>query len=267
MDNRPIGIFDSGLGGLTAVRALRQMLPAEDIVYFADSGRLPYGGRSRSQLRRMARQDLDLMASYGVKAVVVACGTLSSNAPDLLEENPIPSFGVLKASVDAMAQMPGTGALGIIATEATIRSGAFEAALREKCPGREIIALPCPKLVPLIEFGHIDPSDPLLQAAMDDLAPLQGADALLLGCTHYGIVAEAIQKALGPSTRLLEASACGARAVRDFLTSRDLTGGQGRELYLTSGPAEDFQAAASLFLGRERTILARHIPAMEAGEP
>ena len=267
MDNRPIGIFDSGLGGLTAVKALRQLLPEENIVYFADSGRLPYGGRSRAQLRRMARQDLDLMAAHGVKAILVACGTVSSNAPDLLEENPIPSFGVLKASVEAMARLPGTGALGVIATEATIRSGAFEAALREKCPGREIIALPCPKLVPLIEFGHTDPADPLLLKAMDDLAPLQGADALLLGCTHYGIVARAIQQAVGPDTRLLEASACGARAVRDFLVSQDLTGGHGQELFLTSGPAEEFQAAASLFLGRGQTIPARHIPPMEAGEP
>ena len=267
MDNRPIGIFDSGLGGLTAVKALRQLLPEEHLIYFADSGRLPYGGRSRSQLRRMARQDLDLMASHGVKAVLVACGTVSSNAPDLLEENAIPTFGVMKASVEAMARLPGTGALGVIATEATIRSGAFEAALRELCPDRPIIALPCPKLVPLIEFGHIRPDDPLLQEAMDDLAPLRGADALLLGCTHYGIVAEAIRQALGPHTRLLEASGCGAEALRDYLVRRDLTGGQGQELFLTSGPAEEFQAAASLFLGRGRAISARRIPPMEAGEP
>lgn len=266
MDNRPIGIFDSGLGGLTAVKALRGLLKSENIIYFADSGRMPYGGRSRSQLRRMARQDLDFFASRDVKAILVACGTLSSNAADLLEENRIPCFGVLKAGVEGMARLPGDGPLGIIATEATIRSGAFEQALRERCPGREIRALACPGFVPLIESGHTDPADPQLRQAMEILEPLRGCDGLLLGCTHYGIIAQAIREKLGPETALLEASACGAQAVKEALLARGLTGGSGEERYYTSGSAEAFGKAASLFLGRDQAIQAEEVPVMEAGE-
>ena len=107
MDKRPIGIFDSGLGGLTGLTALHALLPGEDLIYFGDTGRMPYGGRPAAQLRRMAQQNLDFMASFDVKAIFVACGTVSSTAADLLERCPIPCFGVLRAGVDAMAQVPG----------------------------------------------------------------------------------------------------------------------------------------------------------------
>ena len=197
MDDRPIGVFDSGLGGLTALLELRRLMPEENIVYFGDTGRLPYGEKTLAQLRVMAAQDLRLMAEQDVKAILVACGTLSSNTPELLEAFPIPTAGVLVPSIRAMAEAPGDGALGIIATAATIRSGAFERALRKACPGREIIPIPCPKLVPLIEFGHTDPEDPLLQEALEEYtAPLQKASAVLLGCTHYGIVAEGLRRLL-----------------------------------------------------------------------
>lgn len=264
MDTRPIGFFDSGLGGLTAVRALRAMLPEENILYFADTGRMPYGGRSREQLRRMARQDLDFVGSFGPKAILVACGTVSSNAPDLLEANPIPSFGVLKASVEALARIPGNGPLGVIATEASIRSGAFQSALAEACPGREILALPCPRFVPLIESGHTDPADPLLREAMDCLAPLKGAELLLLGCTHYGLISPAIRDYLGPGTRLVEASVCAARAVREHLLARDMTGGRGEARYFTSGDPAEFDAAAGSFLGCGDPVASVRVPVMEA---
>ena len=266
MDNRPIGIFDSGLGGLTGLRALRALLPGEDIIYFADAGRLPYGGRSGEQLRRMAVQNLDFLAGFGVKAVLVACGTISSNAAQLLERYPIPAYGVLRPGVEAMSRVPGDAPLGVIATEASIRSGSFERALRAACPGREILAVPCPTFVPLIESGHSGAEDPLLREAVAQaLAPLQAARpaALLLGCTHFGIIAEAIGAFLGEGVQLIGASDCGAAALADALTAAGATGGKGRERYFTSGSGGDFARLAALFLGRALAGPVEEVPARE----
>lgn len=263
MDQRPIGVFDSGLGGLTALTELRRLMPEENIVYFGDTGRLPYGEKTVPQLRCMARQDLHLIASHGVKAILVACGTLSSNTPDLLDGFSVPSFGVLRPSVETMARTPGDGPLGILATAATIRSGAFERSLRDACPGREIIPVPCPELVPLIETGHTAPSDPLLLAAAERYtAPLRGASAVLLGCTHYGIVEEALRVFLDPATELVSASACGAAAVRRYLEEQELRGGEGEERYLVSGDPERFAELASLLLGRTIADRVRQVPVM-----
>jgi len=265
MDNRAIGIFDSGLGGLTAVRALRALLPEENIVYFADTGRMPYGGRSLEQIRRMALQDLEFVASYGVKAVLVACGTISSNAPELLDGFRLPAFGVLRSGVRAMAELPGEGSLAVIATEASIRSGSFERALREACPGREILPVPCPDFVPLIESGHTQPGDPLLRASVErTLRPLRerGAEAVLLGCTHYGLIAGAITEFLGAQVKLVGAADSAAQTLCAYLTAEGLTGGSGEERYFTSGSGADFARAAATFLGRELAA-AEEIPVME----
>lgn len=263
MDDRPIGVFDSGLGGLTALLELRRLMPEENIVYFGDTGRLPYGEKTLAQLRVMAAQDLRLMAEQDVKAILVACGTLSSNTPELLEAFPIPTAGVLVPSIRAMAEAPGDGALGIIATAATIRSGAFERALRKACPGREIIPIPCPKLVPLIEFGHTDPEDPLLQEALEEYtAPLQKASAVLLGCTHYGIVAEGLRRLLPEDCVLVSAAACGAAAIRQQLEQRGQLGGSGEESFLVSGDPRDFARSASVLLGRSIADKVRRVPIM-----
>ncbi len=263
MDNRPIGVFDSGLGGLTGLAELRRLMPEENIVYFGDTGRLPYGEKTLAQLRVMAGQNLSLMERHGVKTILVACGTLSSNTPELLDAFPIPTIGVLRPSVAAMAAIPGDGPLGILATAATIRSGAFERALRAACPGREIIPVPCPELVPLIETGHAAPEDPLLQAAAARYtAPLQNAAAVLLGCTHYGIVEEALRRCLPAETVLVSAAACGAAAVREHLEAHGLRGGEGEEQYLTSGDPAAFEASASLLLGRSIAGRVRPVPVM-----
>lgn len=263
MDNRPIGVFDSGLGGLTGLTELRRLMPEESIVYFGDTGRLPYGEKTLAQLRVMAVQNLSLMAEHGVKAILVACGTLSSNTPELLDRFPIPTTGVLRPSIRAMAQTPGDGALGIIATAATIRSGAFARALEAACPGREIVPVPCPKLVPLIETGHTGPEDPLLLEALEEYtAPLQRASAVLLGCTHYGIVEEALRRFLPKDAVLVSAAACGAAAVKELLERKGLRGGEGEEQYLTSGDPAVFEASASLLLGRSIAGRVRPVPVM-----
>ena len=263
MDPRPIGVFDSGLGGLTALLELRRLMPEENIVYFGDTGRLPYGEKSLAQLRVMAGQDLRLIAQQGVKAILVACGTLSSNTPEQLDAFPIPCTGVLRPSIRAMAEAPGDGALGILATPATIRSGAFARALREACPGREIVPVPCPRLVPLIESGHTGAEDPLLlEAAEEYTAPLRNASAVLLGCTHYGIVEQALRRFLPEGAALVSAAACGAKAVGELLDREGLRGGSGEEQYLVSGDPEAFAASASLLLGRSIAERVRGVPVM-----
>lgn len=266
MDNRPIGIFDSGLGGLTAASALHRLLPQENIVYFGDTGRMPYGARAPEQLRRMAVQDMDFVASCGAKAIIAACGTVSSVAPDLLEGYRLPVFGVLRAGVEAMSRVPGQAPLGIIATQASIDSGAFQRALGGLCPGRSIISAACPDFVPLIESGHSEASDQLVQAAVArHMQPLKqaGCAAVLLGCTHFGIIEEAISAYMGRDTLLVSASDCAALKMRDYLLENQLCGGSGQEKFFTSGSSQEFSRLAETLLGRSLKSEPERVPVME----
>nr|MCR5575375.1 aspartate/glutamate racemase family protein [Oscillospiraceae bacterium] len=167
MDDRPIGIFDSGVGGLTGLKALRRLLPGEDFVFFADTGRMPYGPRPLNELRAIAVQDMDFLAARGVKAVLSACGTISSAAEKELAAYPIPAFGVLHPAIAAMAAVPGEKPLAVIATAASIESGLFTAPLRTLCPGREIVSVACPEFAPMVEAGHIAPDDPVVREAVE----------------------------------------------------------------------------------------------------
>lgn len=269
MDDRPIGIFDSGFGGLTAVRALRALCPEENIVFFADNGRAPYGGRPVAQLRRMAVQNLSVAASCGAKLIFAACGTLSSNAADLLRQSAVPAFGVLDAAVAAVAEQKDAAPVGVIATEATVRSGAFDRALRAACPGREIVSVACPDFVPLIEAGRCSPEDSALRRAVEEyLRPVKerGASTLLLGCTHYGLIAEALTEYLGAGVALVDASECAAGFIRKYLEEHGLRGGQGRLRCLTSGTRGHFERLAPLFLGQERPPLTEEVPVMPTEE-
>lgn len=263
MDNRPVGIFDSGLGGLTGLMALRALLPEEDLIYFGDTGRMPYGGRPASQLRRMAVQNLDFMADFGVKAIFVACGTFSSTAADLLDAYPIPTFGVLRPGADALAQTPGDGPLAILATQASINSGAFARAVAARCPGREILPVACPAFVPLIESGHTAPDDPALRDAVEEyLGPVKraGAQAVLYGCTHYGIIDEAVRACLGPEVRTVSASESGAAALGAYLVREGLRGGSGQERFYTNGYPAVFERAAERLLGHPLPGGAESVP-------
>lgn len=267
MDSRPIGVYDSGVGGLTGLRALLRMLPGEDFVYFSDSGRMPYGPRPRSQLRRIAVQDMDYLASFGVKAILAACGTISSAAKEELAAYPIPAFGVVTPALDAMAQVPGDGPLAIIATAASIASGEFTDALREKCGmKREIVGVPCPEFAPLIESGHTRRDDPLVRECVARaLASIKDQifDAVLLGCTHYGFIEEAIRDTLGEDVKLMSAADCGAQALRDYLVQNDLTGGERFERrFFVSGDVSAFEAFAEPYL-QIGPVQAEQAPIME----
>lgn len=265
MDNRAIGVFDSGYGGLTAVRALRELLPDENIIYFGDSARAPYGPRPVEELRRMAKQDLELLLKRDVKAILAACGTVSSNAADILDSFPVKVIGVLKAGVKAMSEIEGDGPLAVIATEASIKSGAFQRELEKLCPDREIIALPCPEFVPLIEGGHHLPTDPLVIESVERSLKVlkeKRPRALLLGCTHFGLIAEAIENYLG-DVELVSASCCAAEQMRDYIVENSLCGHGGTLSCLTSGEALEFNRSAPIFLGQKENVQAEALPVME----
>lgn len=252
MDNRPIGVFDSGLGGLTAVRVLRALLPDENIVYFGDTGRMPYGGRSVSQIRLIAQQNIDYIRSFDVKAILAACGTISSNADDILRAAPVRAVGVLLPGVKELAATK-KRRLGVIATETSIKSGSFQTALRSLSQDAEICAVACPDFVPMIESGHYLPSDPVVArtvaASLRELRDF-GVEALLLGCTHYGLIEDAIAAFL-PDTELIAASAAAARELCSYIKGGGMIGSGGLELYRTSGSVKDFEALSPIMLGYE----------------
>lgn len=253
MDNRPVGFFDSGFGGLTAVREFRRLFPRENIVFFGDNGRAPYGEKDSSTLRTYASQILHFLTDSGVKAVLAACGTCSLVAGDLIRECGLPACDVVSPSVTELASRDDPAPLAIIATSASIRSGGFERALRHAGITREILSIPCPVFVPLIEAG-LAPSDQRVKEAVERyLAPVReaGATDLLLGCTHYGIIEEAIQEYLGEDVRIESASSCGARAMAHLLEERALTGGTGESSFFTSGDPDVFRRTGSLILGED----------------
>ena len=170
MDRRPIGVFDSGLGGLTAVRELARIMPEEDLVYFGDTGRVPYGSRSRETIIHYARQDVAFLNTFHPKASVIACGPVSTTALEILQQDSaIPIFGVVESAARAAARLTKNGKVGLIGTEASIRSGAYERALAALAPSVEILTQACPLLVPLVENGRYQPGDTVAEKTLPTL--------------------------------------------------------------------------------------------------
>jgi len=256
MDHRPIGIFDSGLGGLTAQRVLAELLPGEDIIYFGDTRRMPYGGRTLREIEHLAKSDADFLGSFGVKAILVACGTISSNAMDYLADNfSIPFFGVV-ASACSQAVKLSSGRIGVIATEASIRSGSYERTLRSLSPDVEVVSCACPGFVPLVESGRTKVGDSLAEATVArELAGIKaaGVDTLILGCTHFPMLEELISGYLG-ELNMVSAGAEAAKGLAAYLKEKDMLSEKaegGARKWYTSGNAETFEAAAARFLGRQ----------------
>lgn len=216
-----IGVFDSGVGGLTVVAALRRRLPRESILYLGDTARLPYGSKSPATVTRYTRRNVDFLEQRGVKAVVVACNTASALAlPELAPA--VPVWGVIEPGAERAAAASG-GRVGVIATEATVRSDAYPRALRRLRPDLEIVSRACPLFVPLVEEGWHD--DPITeQVANRYLAPLLagGIDTLVLGCTHYPLLAPVLARVAGPGVRLVDSAAAVAEAVAAGLAERGL---------------------------------------------
>jgi glutamate racemase len=266
MDNRPIGIFDSGVGGLTAVRKLKTLLPNENIIYFGDSGRMPYGGRPIPEIYRIAEQDSAFLIDKNVKAIMAACGTTDSNAMAHLKEIlTTPVSGIIAPSVSAAAAATRTGRIGIIATEATAKSDAFGRALLKADPSLRIVTQGCPLIAPLAEHGHTGKDDPLLREALEGyLAPVIAADVdtLLLGCTHYPLVSAAILELMDRDVTLIDSGAEGAAALARYLAENDMLRGEsgaGQVTYYTSGDEAMFASVAEIFLGGQITGSVRFV--------
>ena len=254
MDNRPIGVFDSGLGGLTAVRHLQRLLPNENIVYFGDTGRVPYGTRSRDTIRRYAAEDCHLLLEKDVKFIIAACGTVSSVAPDLLAELPVPAIGVVTPTARAAVQATKNGRVGIIGTAATVRSASFEKAMHAINPEIQVTATPCPLFVPLVESGWISEEDPVaIPMVKRYLTAVKeaGVDTLILGCTHFPLLAPIIQKELGDVT-LIDSGRETAALCAALLKESDQLAAprQGEAKFYVSDQPEGFSQVAEIFLGQ-----------------
>lgn len=241
-DSRPIGVFDSGIGGLTVAKALLDLLPNERILYLGDTARVPYGGKSAETVQRYAIELADILIADNAKALVVACNTVSSVAiPQLRKRVAVPVIGVIEPGARAALAATLTRHVGVIGTRATIRSGAYENALRALDVDLRVTSRACPLLVPLIEEGLLN--DPLTdQVIARYLEPMlrDGVDTLVLGCTHYPLLAPAIARSLAEKVRLVDSAVNCARAVAELLDRESLRAGAGNtgelDVSLTDAP-------------------------------
>ena len=270
MDNRPIGVFDSGLGGLTGVRELRRLLPGEDIVYFGDTGRVPYGSRSHETILQYARQDIAFLLSQNVKCIMAACGTVSSTYPaEEAARLPVPYMGVVAAAARRAARATRSRKIGVIGTSATIRSHSYEQMLRRLVPGVEITARPCPLFVPLVENGYVDGAaadrrqvTELVIAQYLEPVRAAGVDTLILGCTHYPLLAGMIGAYMGPGVTLIDPGQAAADDLGMLLAGKGLRSGRtggGRTRFFVSDVPASFVRTADLFLGEYRGGTAEQI--------
>lgn len=243
-----IGVFDSGMGGLTAIKQIVKMMPQEDIIYFGDTGRVPYGTRSKNTIIKYACQDVRFLLSKNVDAILIACGTVSANAIDVLrQEFDVPIFGVVEAAAKKACELTRNGKVGIIGTNATVKSGAYVEHIRSIREDIETVSTPCPLFVPLVENGFTDPDDQITYLTAEKyLADIKvsGADTLILGCTHYPIIAPVISKVL-PGVSLINT---GAEAANRLFEKVAPGGGSGRVEYYVSDDVSSFKSAASTFL-------------------
>ncbi len=222
-DNRSIAVFDSGIGGLTVVRELMHRLPNEDIVYFGDTARVPYGIKSSETVTRFARETCEFLLQFDPKIIVVACNTASAAAlPTLKETLPVPSIGVVEPGAREAILRARGGTIAVIATEATINSDAYRRAMRRFDEGARVIQKPCPLFVPIAEEGRASGDAITMAVARDYLEPLVRLDpnVLVMGCTHYPLLREAIAQVVGDGVALIDSGEQTARAVIADLTER-----------------------------------------------
>ena len=224
MEDQPIGIFDSGLGGLTVVKEVMDHLPHESIIYFGDTARVPYGNKSKQTVTKFSAQIIRFLQSKGVKAIIIACNTVSSNSiEDLRAMFPqIPIEGVVEPGVKMALEKTQTGRIGIIGTEATIRSNKYPSLIKEVHPEAQVFSQSCPLFVPLVEDNWVHhPATRMI--AKEYLTPLlnKGIDTLILGCTHYPILAEVIQDVAGKDTILVNPAQEAAYKIEEVLKKRD----------------------------------------------
>ena len=252
MDARPIGVFDSGAGGLTVLHECLVTMPHEDFVYLGDGARCPYGPRPEDELRRYALEIGTYLERSGVKLILTACNSATAAAlPFLQEALSVPVVGVLAPEAHAAVQATRNRRIGVLATEATVRSGRYADAVRALDAGAAVISVACPKLVPLIEAGTLDES--LHAAVREYAAPLKEADVdtVILGCTHYPLVRPVFERVFGRATTLIFSAEETAREVAETLARKGIENDAVRNgtcTFLTTGPPEEFRALGERFL-------------------
>jgi len=258
-NNRPIGIFDSGVGGLTVAKSIRRQLPGEDIVYFGDSARVPYGNKSKSTITRFAREIMAFMMKSRVKLVVVACNTASSLCLPFLKKNyPVPVIGVIGPGAKEAARISKTRSIGVIGTSSTIASGSYERELLKAAGAYRLFVKPCPLFVPLVENRFINDTITyqVAERYLDGLKK-KNIDTLILGCTHYPILKKVIDKVMD-GVRLVDSSCAVAREVKSTLSEMGLDAGArvrgGRMSCYLSDDVEGFRAAAGIFLKEKVSV-------------
>ena len=256
MTDNAIGIFDSGLGGLTAVKELINILPNENIIYFGDTARVPYGTRSKKTIIRYAEQDADFLLSRGVKMIIAACGTVSSVAVNLKDELPVPFTGVVAPTAFAAANATKNGRIGVIGTSATVNSGSYRNELLRINKSLEVFQQDCPLFVSLVENSFISPDDDIVKLVVErylDGLRREGIDTLILGCTHFPIISDAISNYLGGEVKLIDSGRETALYAAKLLEKNKLLNRsteRGSCRYYVSDTVEDFRKTAEIFLGK-----------------
>ena len=254
-DTRPIGVFDSGIGGLTVVREIQKMLPGEKIIYFGDTARVPYGTKSKETVTRFSRENIWFLLKFEVKLVVVACNTVSSlSLPALIRAFRVPIVGVIKPGVRRALEVAEKGTVGVIGTRATIASGAYETFLKRGNPALEVISKPCPLFVPLAEEGRLYDriTFTVVEEYLRDLKKSR-VNTLILGCTHYPLLKRAIARYMGSHVKLVDSAQETARTVRELLGAKGLLSGRkavsNHKYFVTDEPA-NFKKVGEMFLGK-----------------
>jgi len=257
-----VGVFDSGIGGLTVVKQINSFLPNEGIVYFGDTARVPYGSKSNSTVIEYSLQDAKLLISKNVKIIVAACNTASSVALDILRENyEVPIIGMIKPGAKMAVEKTRNGKIGVIGTNATIRNNAYSKELHLLDKKLEVIEKACPLFVPLAEEGWID-HKATFAIAEEYLSELRdsGIDTLILGCTHYPILADVIQKVVGTSVKLIDSGTAASMMVEEYLEGRNLRNNSavlGNNEYYVSDLPTRFKEVAQRFLGKKITDISK----------
>jgi glutamate racemase len=254
VNSAPIGIFDSGIGGLTVARAIYAALPGESTIYFGDTARVPYGPKSPETVRRYSREIAQWLVGQGVKLIVIACNTSTAHALTALQqESPVPVIGVIEPGARAAVAASRGGPIGVIGTAGTIASNAYARAIHQLKPGVRVEQRACPLFVPLVEEGWFEHEATRL-VAEEYLAPMRaaGVDALVLGCTHYPLLKPLLARVMGPSVRLIDSAEETARAVGQALASRQLEALPGQAVYHRFAVSDDeprFRQVGSRFIG------------------
>jgi len=253
--NGAIGVFDSGIGGLTVMRELLQRLPGESFIYLGDTARVPYGNKSAQTVIKFSKENAAFLIEHGVKLIVVACNSASASALDTLQSVlPLPVIGVIEPGIKAALAATRSSRVGVIGTMGTIRSGAYQAGIERLAPDVEVFARPCPLFVPLAEEGWVDGDVAELVARkyLSDYAEM-GVDTLVLGCTHYPLLHGVIGRVMGPDVTLVDSAVETAKAVMEALQAEKMFSNETRgdfTVYL-SDVSPTFKEVGERFLGRK----------------